>query len=67
MTARELLEMLQEMDEMELSLDVWIQYKDSSGIVIANAATEPSVTTWNTGEITVTICSENAIWKGGKA
>lgn len=66
MTARELLEMLQEMDEMELSLDVWIQYKDSSGIVIANAATEPSIVTWNTGEMTVTICGENAIWEGAE-
>lgn len=66
MTARELLEVLQGVDKNDLDLPVWIQYKDSSGIVIANAASEPSVVTWNTGEMTVTICGENAIWKGAQ-
>lgn len=65
MTARELLQELQKLDEEELDRPVWLQYKDSTGIVKTDVAHEMEPTIWNTGELTVTIRGERAIWKGG--
>ena len=66
MTARELLAELQELDEEELDRPVWLQYKDSTGIVLTDEAHDMEPTIWNTGEMTVTICGEKAIWKGNR-
>lgn len=66
MTARELLQELQKLDEKDLDLPVWIQYKEQTGLVSIDKdivlETEPTI--WSTGELTVTICGERAIWKG---
>lgn len=64
MTARELLQELQELDEEELDRPVWLQFKDSTAIVKTDVASEVEPTIWNTGELTVTIRGERAIWKG---
>lgn len=66
MTARELLQELQKLDEKDLDLPVWLQYKDSTGIVETDVAHDMEQTIWNTGEMTVTICGEKAIWKGNR-
>lgn len=66
MTARELLAELQGLDEKELNLPVWIQYKEHTGLVSIDKDivldTEPSI--WNTGEMSITIMGEMARWKG---
>lgn len=68
MTARELLQELQKLDEEDLDLPVWIQYKEQTGLVSIDKDifldTEPSI--WNTGEMSITIIGEMAIWKGDK-
>lgn len=69
MTARELLQELQKMDDEDLDLPVWIQYKEKTGLVSVDKdivlETEPTI--WSTGEMSITIIGEMAIWKGGKA
>lgn len=66
MTARELLQELQKLDEEDLDLPVWIQYKEHTGMVSIDKDifldTEPSI--WSTGEMSITIIGEKAIWKG---
>ena len=66
MTARELLQELQGLDEEELDRPVWIQYKEWTGLVSIDKdivlETEPTI--WNTGEMSITIVGEMAIWKG---
>ena len=64
MTARDLLQELQKLDEEELDRPVWLQFKDSTGIVLTDEAHDMEPTIWTTGEMTVTICGEKAIWKG---
>ena len=66
MTARELLQELQGLDEEELDRPVWLHYKDSTGIVLTDEAHDMEPTIWNTGEMSVTIRGEKAIWKGDK-
>lgn len=66
MTARELLAELQGMDEEDLDLPVWIQYKEQAGLVSIDKdivlETEPRI--WSNGEMSITIIGEKAIWKG---
>lgn len=66
MTARELLTELQKLDEEDLDLPVWIQYKEQTGLVSIDKDivldTEPSI--WSTGEMSITIMGEMARWKG---
>lgn len=68
MTARELLAELQKLDEEDLDLPVWIQYKEQTGLVSIDKDifldTEPSI--WSNGEMSITIIGEMAIWKGDK-
>lgn len=68
MTARELLQELQKLDEEDLDLPVWIQYKEQTGLVSIDKdivlETEPTI--WNTGEMSITIIGEKAIWKGNQ-
>ena len=68
MTARELLQELQKVDEEDLDLPVWIQHMEQTGLVSIDKGivleTEPTI--WSTGEMSITIIGEMAIWKGNR-
>lgn len=68
MTARELLQELQKVDEEFLDLPLWVRFMDSTGVAVIDKKPfiDPEPTIWNTGVMTITIEASNMLWKRNK-